>query len=432
MTKPIRIGRERSIVMRQIPWPRLHLCAMASVLITAPVAPLRATIELPRSKSAANRALIIAALLGDVDLVHEPGDGDDTRILLKYLRDPAPVMDCGAGATTFRFLLAWACCREGAEHFITGSARLLARPHHDLVEALRTLGADITQEDKGYRVRGRRLKGGAVHFDSPISSQYLSALLLIAPAMEQGIHLRWTGTRLSEPYVHMTLRIMAHFGVFPVMELVGVQVAPSKYEAVPYTVPADWSAAGAWYEIVALMPGAELLLPGLDEDTLQGDRRAVQLWEPWVKTTFTPQGAALLHRATPDPLPSIPVMLRNQPDLFQPMAATCAGLGVAAQFTGLENLRVKETDRLAAMSEALRELGCNVHEDGGSFAVEGHATTQQHAPFDPRADHRMAMALAPLALVAGPLTIADPAVVNKSYPGFWDDLRKAGFGVETS
>jgi 3-phosphoshikimate 1-carboxyvinyltransferase len=403
---------------------------MASVRITAPTAPLRATIQLPRSKSAANRALVIAALLGDLDLVRDPGDGDDTRILEGYLRKPAPVMDCGAGATTFRFLLAWACCHAGHEHLITGSERLLARPHDDLVDALRTLGADITREAGGYRVRGRKLQGGHVHFDSPISSQYLSALLLIAPAMEQGLHLRWTGTRLSEPYVHMTLRIMSEFGVFPAMELDGVHVPPGPYQRATYTVPADWSAAGAWYEAVALSPDAQVLLPGLDEDTLQGDRRAVQLWDPWVATTFGPEGAQLVHRKLADPLPAAPIVLRNQPDLFQPLAATCAGLGVEAHFNGLDNLRVKETDRLNAMAHVLRAMGCKVRTEGGAFDVQGAVWRGDHAAMDPEADHRMAMAIAPLALVAGPLTIAHPSVVNKSYPGYWEALRTAGFQVE--
>ncbi len=401
---------------------------MESVTLTAPSGPLRTTIALPRSKSAANRALIIASLLGDVDLVRDPGDGDDTRILLQHLRERGAVMHCGAGATTFRFLLAWACCQPGEERLITGVPRLLERPHDDLVAALRKLGADITADDAGYRVRGRQLHGGKVHFDSPISSQYLSALLLIAPLMTEGLSMRWTGTRLSEPYVHMTLKVMAHFGVYPFMELDGVRVPPAPYRPATYAVPADWSAAAFWYELVALSPGAEVFLEGLEDDTLQGDRHAKQLWEPWVSTVFEANGARLANRAEPLPWTADLVQLRNHPDLFQPLACTGAALGQDAAFTGLDNLRVKETDRILAIAEVLQRMGCTVEQEGGNFQVSGRASTNP-GPFDPQGDHRMALALAPLCLVAGPLTVLDPAVVNKSYPGFWEDLRKAGFGV---
>jgi 3-phosphoshikimate 1-carboxyvinyltransferase len=409
---------------------------MSSITITRPAEPIHTTIELPRSKSAANRALVIAALLGDVDLVQDPGNGDDTRILLEHLRERPAVMHCGAGATTFRFLLAWACCQEGEERLITGTQRLLDRPHADLVGALRTLGAHIEQVPEGYRVRGTRLQGGAVHFDSPISSQYLSALLLIAPSMEQGLSLRWTGTRLSEPYVHMTLKIMAHFGVFPVMELDGVRVSPGSYTAAAYTVPPDWSAAAFWYEVVALSPGAEVLLAGLDEDTLQGDREARHLFAAWVRTTSTTDGLLLTHIDNAAPwsttqVPGRPVNLKHVPDLFQPLAFTLATRGEGATLEGLDNLRVKETDRLKATHDALAILGRGSSILQGTFTITPNATDliSSDAPFDPSIDHRMAMALAPLAAVLGRVTINDPQVVDKSYPHFWNDLEHAGFAI---
>jgi 3-phosphoshikimate 1-carboxyvinyltransferase len=403
---------------------------MSVVRIQRPSTPLNATVRLPRSKSAANRALIIASLLGDLGLVHDPGEGDDTRILLEHLKGQGPVMHCGAGATTFRFLLAWACCREGEEHLITGTERLLERPHEDLVRALRTLGADVERVPEGYRVRGRRLQGGQVHFDSPISSQYLSALLLIAPVMERGLSMRWTGTRLSEPYVHMTLKVMAHFGVYPFMELDGVRVPPADYRPAPYTVPADWSGAAFWYEAVALSPGGSVFLQGLEDDTLQGDRQARQLFAPWVDTAFTENGALLTHRTASSPWSQDPIDLRHYPDLFQPLVCACAGRGQEARFTGLDNLRVKETDRLAAVANALGALGCRTVAEGGDFHIAGKAIPVGVPFFDPQGDHRMALALAPLALVLGTLTISDPDVVNKSYPGFWQDLKGAGFQVQ--
>lgn len=404
---------------------------MSDVRLASSAGPLKASIHLPRSKSAANRALIISALLGDLDLVQDPGAGDDTAILLRHLRERGPVLHCGAGATTFRFLLAWACCQPDGPRLITGDARLLERPHEDLVQALRHLGARIDRVPEGYRVQGGTLRGGEVHFDSPISSQYLSALLLIAPSMRDGLHLRWTGTRLSEPYVHMTLKIMAHFGVFPAMELDGVRVEPSSYTAASYAVPADWSGAAFWYEAVALTPGSALYLQGLSDDTLQGDRAARQLWAPWVDTRFDAEGAVISHRSTPGAPPEGPVNLRNHPDLFQPLLATCAGLGVPATFTGLDNLRVKETDRLQAMAGTLHTLGAELRLDGGTATLTGRVHTSD-ARIDPEGDHRMALSIAPLVQVLGQLHIANPAVVTKSYPGFWEELQRVGLQVDRS
>jgi 3-phosphoshikimate 1-carboxyvinyltransferase len=403
---------------------------MFDLRIERPVAPVHARIPLPRSKSAANRALVIASLVGDLGLVPNPGEGDDTRILLGHLRDRPRRMHCGAGATTFRFLLAWACAQPGEEHLITGDARLLERPHEDLAAALRTVGADIQRTPEGYVVRGRRLAGGTVHFDSPISSQYLSALLLIAPMMRDGLTLRWTGTRLSEPYVRMTLRIMDHFGVFPRLELDGVRVDPGPYVAHPCPIPADWSGAAFWYTVCALSPGSTLLLEGLEDDTLQGDRKTMDLWQPWVETRFTAEGAHITHRQPGERSMDQHIHLLHHPDLFQPLAATHAALGLPAIYSGLDNLRVKETDRLAAMASVLRALGCTVHVEGGTFGLTGKAENVGPFTLDPQGDHRMAMALAPLALVLPAVRVSEPAVVNKSYPGYWDDLRRAGFAVE--
>lgn len=371
----------------------------------------------------------MASLCGDLQLVSGLSDGDDTRVMRELLVANPLVMDCGAGGTTFRFLLAWAAVREGEEHILTGIPRLLERPHDDLINALRRLGADIDHVPEGFRVRGRSLKGGEVHFDSPISSQYLSALLMIAPRMKEGLTLRWTGTRLSEPFVHMTLKMLAHFGVYPRLELDGVRVDPGDYIPAPINVPPDWSSAAFWYEIVALSPGSEVLLAGLTDDTMQGDREAQQLWSPWVETRFTDEGARISHRATLGKWEELPRNLKPVPDLFQPLAFTLAALNQSAVLTGLDNLRVKETDRLQAVADAIARLGGEAAFANGAFAVKGGVTHAAVAPFEPDHDHRMALALAPMALKLGAVTINDPQVVSKSYPGFWEDLRSAGFGV---
>jgi 3-phosphoshikimate 1-carboxyvinyltransferase len=403
---------------------------MSSITITRPSAPIRASIALPRSKSISNRALLMASLCGDLSLVSGLSDGDDTRVMHDLLRHAPRVMDCGAGGTTFRFLLAWAAVREGEEHLLTGIPRLLERPHDDLVNALKQLGADIERLPEGYRVRGKALKGGEVHFDSPISSQYLSALLMVAPRMKEGLTLRWTGTRLSEPFVHMTLKMLAHFGVYPRLELDGVRVDPGDYIPSPITVPPDWSSASFWYEIVSLSPGSDILLQGLTDETMQGDREAQHLWSPWVETRFADEGARISNRPVPGKWEDLPRSLKHVPDLFQPLAFTLAAVDQHAVLTGLDNLRVKETDRLQAVHDALARMGGGSAFADGAFAVKQGITAAAPMAFHPDIDHRMALSLAPLALRLGSITIEDPQVVNKSYPGFWEDLKKAGFGVQ--
>ncbi|HMC96638.1 MAG TPA: hypothetical protein VKG92_03235, partial [Flavobacteriales bacterium] len=290
-----------------------------SVTIRRPEGRIRTSVRLPRSKSVANRALILASLAGDLRCVIDPGDAEDTLILQRLLTGRPEVMHCGSGGTTFRFVLAWACVQEGGEHLITGDARLLERPHEPLIDALRQLGADIERTEAGYRVRGRQLHGGAITFDSPISSQFISAILLIAPTFTQELYLRWTGRRLSEPYVAMTLKMLAHFGIMPRQELDGVRIVPAMITVDPFTVPPDWSAAAFWYEIVALAGDAEVGLLGLEHDRLQGDQAVMKYMDPLVSSEKGPEGTELRGRAEPR-LDSVRIDLTDTPDLFQALA----------------------------------------------------------------------------------------------------------------
>ncbi|MBK9761080.1 MAG: 3-phosphoshikimate 1-carboxyvinyltransferase [Flavobacteriales bacterium] len=401
----------------------------ARVTVTKPERPIHVAIDLPRSKSIANRALILASLVGDLSLVQNMGDADDTRILHGLLRDRPHVMHCGLGGTTFRFLLAWASVQEGEEHIIAGDARLLERPHGMLVDALRALGADIEKVETGFRVRGRRMKGGEISLDTPMSSQFVSALLLIAPCMEKGLALRWAGLRLSEPYVRMTMKCLEHFNVLPAVEDEWIRVQRSALVGRAVDVELDWSAASFWYEVVALAKNATVELPGLVFDAVgwQGDKWAVQLWGFAVESEAYAKGIRLKPSVAGRDQEST---LRHTPDLFQPLALTFAGLGRTGFFHGLNNLQAKETDRIAAVHDALTLLGVDSSKREDRFDLSGSITNRVPPPFDPRGDHRMAMALAPLALVLGSITINDPQVVTKSYPRFWDDLKKAGFGVE--
>jgi 3-phosphoshikimate 1-carboxyvinyltransferase len=399
-----------------------------SVTIRRPEGPIGGRITLPRSKSLANRALILAALADDLAGVKDPGEADDVRILRELLTGRPDVMHCGDGATTFRFLLAWACVQEGEEHWVTGSSRLLERPHGVLVDALASLGADISRAPQGYRVRGRRMRGGLIAMDSPVSSQYLSALLLVGCRFEEGLRLKWTGLRLSLPYVRMALKTLAHFGIPAHIDNDIIEVPPSRPKAVSFVVPRDWSAAAFWMEAMALADSGEVELPGLHTGSWQGDERSMDLWSPFVSAQEREDGVLLrtgtvvkTHRYFD---------LIDTPDLFQPLAFTCAGRGIAATFSGLHNLSLKETDRLQAMAQALRELGCAASYDQDIFTLAGPTDMRSPRPFDPQGDHRMAMGLAPLALVLGEVAILHPEVVAKSYPHYWEDLRRAGFQLE--
>lgn len=403
--------------------------------ITRPERPIDAVIDLPRSKSVANRMLLLAALAGDMGVVKDAGDAEDTRLLRNLLRDRPRVMHCGMGGTVFRFLLAWAAVREGKEHIITGDARLLKRPHRPLADALRLLGADIEDTDAGYLVRGKRLPGGTVVMDTPLSSQFISALLLIAPLMQNGLYLRWTGTRVSEPYVLMTMLALECFDVPPVVDDDGIRVRARPLRAKEFHVPPDWSAASFWFEVAALAGNARIFFPGLHRDRWQGDEAACQLWKPWVRTEGTEKGTLILSERSPgfgDGRQELRFNLRSHPDLFQPLALTCAGLGQPARFTGLENLHLKETDRIAAVIDALQHMGITPEVPENAFVLPHLAHPIRVPPdlvFSTFGDHRMAMGLAPLALKTGSLVLDDPGVVVKSYPGFWEDLRQVGFVV---
>lgn len=403
---------------------------MERVTVTRPTAPIRATIRLPRSKSISNRALICASLAGDLSCVRDLSDAEDTLILYRLLLERPAVMHCGLGGTTLRFLLAWASVQEGEEHRITGEPRLLERPHDALVNALLALGADITREANGYRVRGRKLAGGTIRLDSPISSQYISALMMIAPLMHDGLRIDRKGRRLSEPYVRMTAKVMDHFGVEELPADDAITIPPGANVARPFTVPPDWSAAAFWYEIAALANDAEVLLTGLRSDGMQGDERVAGLLDRATVSSSVPDGTFLRSielSGEPSP-PSI--NLTDSPDLFQPLAFSFAGIGWPVNFFGLDTLPMKESNRLLAVQDALAQLTGERHTGAKQLGIMEFRELNTDRPFPVHGDHRMAMALAPLALVCDRITILDPGVVKKSYPTYWDDLRKAGFGVE--
>lgn len=406
---------------------------------------LQGTISLPTSKSISARALTISALTGGTQ-PQGLSDCDDTHALQAAIAHRPAIIDIGAAGTAMRFGTALFACTPG-EHVLTGSPRMLERPIGLLVDALRSLGADITYEGtEGFpplRVKGHPLKGGHTTIPASVSSQYISALLMIAPTMTEGLTLTLEGEIASRPYIDMTLAIMKAYGAQADWTAEGqaIRVAAGGYRPTEWTVEPDWSAASYWYEMVALCDDAEacICLKGLRAESLQGDSCISQIFLPLgVKTTFTDEGAVLTKTAAVE---SLDFDFTHCPDLAQTVVATCAMMGVAFHFNGLKSLKIKETDRIVALQTELRKLGVEVAADNESmtFTTDAAAlfksrlrleTAQASTPIATYADHRMALAFAPCAYRFPGLAIAHPEVVSKSYPAFWADLECVGATIE--
>lgn len=406
---------------------------------------LQGTISLPTSKSISARALTISALTGGTQ-PQGLSDCDDTHALQAAIAHRPAIIDIGAAGTAMRFGTALFACTPG-EHVLTGSPRMLERPIGLLVDALRSLGADITYEGtEGFpplRVKGHPLKGGHTTIPASVSSQYISALLMIAPTMTEGLTLTLEGEIASRPYINMTLAIMKAYGAQADWTAEGqaIRVAAGGYRPTEWTVEPDWSAASYWYEMVALSDDAEacICLKGLRAESLQGDSCISQIFIPLgVKTTFTDEGAVLTKTAAVE---SLDFDFTHCPDLAQTVVATCAMMGVAFHFNGLKSLKIKETDRIVALQTELRKLGVEVAADNESMTLTTDAaalfksrlrleTAQASTPIATYADHRMALAFAPCAYRFPGLAIAHPEVVSKSYPAFWADLERVGATIE--
>lgn len=406
-------------------------------LITAPEGTWRATVKLPASKSISNRALILNALSSSPYGMENLSDCDDTNLMVNALQSDGGDFNVGAAGTTMRFLTAFLANRPG-EWTITGTERMKNRPIKVLVEALNALGAHITYlEKEGFpplRIAGSALQGGEIALPGNVSSQYISAILMVAPRMERGVTLHLEGEIVSRPYIHITLQLMRQFGVSATWNDHTIQVLPQRYHPIRFTVESDWSAASYWYEMMALSPGAEIELLGLFKESLQGDAAGAKLFARLgVETLFTERGVRLRHTGVC--CRELTYDFVNEPDLAQTFVVTCALLGVPFRFTGLQSLKIKETDRIAALQTELRKLGYVLRDeqdsilswDGERCAPEAHPVIATYE------DHRMALSFAPAALVRPEgIEIAHPQVVSKSYPHYWADLRAAGFGVRTN
>lgn len=399
-------------------------------------------ILLPASKSISNRALIIHALTGGNVMPENLSDCDDTKVIIRALSHRPEVIDIKAAGTAMRFMTAYLSVTEG-EHTITGTERMKHRPIGVLVDALRYLGAEIEYAgEKGFpplRIRGRQLEGGRLEIPGNVSSQYISALLMIAPVLSKGLEMKLTGGIVSRPYIDLTLHLMHQFGVSAEWtDIDSITVKPQPYRQRPYTIENDWTAASYWYEILALTDelGSKVVLPGMLDGSRQGDSAVRYIFSLLgIKTAFADREADRLTDAT---LTRHSCMLNrmdydftNQPDLAQTLIATCPVLGIPFHFTGLGSLRIKETDRIEAMKTEMEKLGYILHADSGTeLSWEGDRCEPAAQPvIDTYEDHRMAMSFAPLAIRLGRIGINHPEVVSKSYPHYWNDLRKAGFHI---
>ena len=404
---------------------------------------LNQTIKLPASKSISNRALIIHALSGGAILPNNLSDCDDTTVIIDALQNNPHEINIKAAGTAMRFMTAFLSVKDGEEHVLTGTERMKHRPIGVLVDALRHLGADISYVgDEGFpplRIKGRKLEGGLLEVPGNISSQYISALLMIGPTLKNGLTLRLTGDVISRPYIDLTLWTMREFGAdADWSDFETISVAPKPYKERNYYIENDWSAASYWYEMMALSTHEddEIRLEGLMDGSKQGDSSVRYIFSLLgVKSTFesrkegVPTTVTLRH--TNRCVPRLEYDFVNSPDLAQTFVVCCALKNVHFHFTGLSTLKIKETDRIEAMKKEMRKLGYVIHDKNNSELIwDGERCMPEiEGGIDTYEDHRMALSFAPASLCIDGLSINNPQVVTKSYPHFWEDIKFAGFEV---
>lgn len=384
-------------------------------------------IDLPASKSISNRALILDALSYSPYDIENLADCDDTNVLVEALDSNSNIFDIGAAGTSMRFLTAFLSKTVG-EWVITGSERMKQRPIKLLVDAINGLGGRIEYVEKeGYpplRIFGSALIGGEIRLKGNVSSQYISALMMIAPCMLHGLKIILDGKIISRPYINMTLRMMEEYGVQVDFTENIINIEPQEYQPVPYKVESDWSAASYWYEVMSIVGKGGIFLYNLTENSYQGDSKVASLFELLgVKTTYFDEGVLLSPNGKL--VKKLEYDFSDEPDLTQTFAVNCCIKGIPFHFKGLESLKIKETDRIAALINELAKLGYKIYEPAESeLAWDGkRIEANEDVLINTYEDHRMAMAFAPVALVT-PIAIENPQVVSKSYPDFWSDFDK--------
>ena len=407
---------------------------MDKLTIKAETKIINGEVNLTASKSESNRVLIIRALCEKHFPIHNLAAAKDTETMVELLANEGTIKDVGPAGTTMRFLTAFYANTPG-KWVLTGSERMRNRPIAILVDALNKLGAKIKYLEKEgcppLEIEGVNLKGGKISIDGSVSSQYLSALILIAPSLPGGLEMELTGKIASIPYLKMTLALISEFGAKYSFENNTIKIEEGKYQAKEFTVEADWSAASYWYQIAALADEANITLKGLKEVSLQGDSAIVDMFKNFgVQSTFEGTQVTLekTNSATAD---SFDYDFSDCPDVAQTLAATITGLNIKGHFKGLESLRIKETDRIAAIKKELEKFGASIDIlPDDEIKVNNSRLQTYKGCIETYDDHRVAMSIAPLCLKVDSIEIEEPNVVAKSYPNFWKDL--AGKGLKSS
>ncbi|WP_026464007.1 3-phosphoshikimate 1-carboxyvinyltransferase [Adhaeribacter aquaticus] len=405
-----------------------------SLVVSHPTGILNGTVTLPASKSESNRALIIEALSGAGSKLENLSEANDTQVITRLLNQATGELNAEDAGTVMRFMTAYLAV-TGKQSTITGTPRMLQRPIGILVDALRQLGAQIDYlGQEGYPplafrgIDNNKDYPATLQVRGDISSQYISALLMVAPLFPNGLTLELTGKVGSRPYIQMTLALMNHFGAQSTFEGNIIQVPAQQYGKAIYTIESDWSGASYWYSMVALAKDAQVELKGLRQHSFQGDAVIAQIMQNiGVQTTFKGDGVVLTKTQK---IQNFAFDFSDCPDLAQTIAVICAVKGVEANMSGLESLRIKETDRIAAIQNELQKIGGDFEDVGeGVFRVKPANPIQETPIFHTYEDHRMAMAFAPLGLLH-PVVIDEPHVVRKSYPRYWENLTAMGFTLE--
>jgi len=405
---------------------------MDITLLKSKIKHQKSEITITGSKSESNRLLLLQALYSELS-IENVSNSDDSQLMKKALRSSSYVININHAGTAMRFLTAFFSTQKGKEIILTGSKRMQERPIKILVEALQQLGAEISYENiSGYpplRIKGKELTKNKVTLKANVSSQYISALLLIASKLENGLELTLEGKITSMPYIKMTLALLKDIGIETSFNENIIKVKP-KNEAVfskTFVVESDWSSASYFYSVTALSAvGTTIKLSSYKKNSLQGDSVLANIYKNFGVNTVFGDNTISLTKAEDSYSSGLSYNLSDSPDIAQTVAITCLGLGIRCHLTGLHTLKIKETDRLEALKTEIEKFGTEVNITEDTLTINGVNPFIENIAVDTYHDHRMAMAFAPLALKVG-FKINDADVVSKSYPDFWDDLGEMGF-----
>ena len=432
---------------------------MKAVRVISPQQPIKCSIDLPASKSIANRALILQAILPNISLKNI-SEADDTLLMQSALNSDADEIQLKNAGTCMRFLTAYFASIEGRKVNLMCEDRMKERPIKTLVDALRELGADISYlEKEGYpplAIQGKKLHGKCIKMNASESSQFISALMLIGPSIDNGLEIVMDGEISSKDYIEMTVKLMREFGLDVRFENNKIKIKNSELsntKALEYAIEADWSSAAFWYQIAAMSHDSEITLNGLSLESLQGDKIIAKHLLNQVETKAISNNIIIHSNQSKINNQNSTINLNHQPDLAPALVVSFAALGIDAKIEGLQNLKIKESNRLQSLHDELVKLGYDIKIDVDSLEIKNSKKVDPSTPLRVTSssiqtpsnstnqannnhfiktykDHRMAMAFAPLALVFGEVIIENPDVVEKSYPHYWEDLKKAGFGLE--